>query len=83
MTNLESIKKEGRTEIMNAVLNKKLRDIEAAVDTFADRLLEEVERAVVPQELTGGGYDEMAEHQEGYNDCRSEVLEAFNKFKGV
>lgn len=52
-------------------------------DVILDRLLEEVEKAVVPEPLRvgDGTNQELLNRKKAYNECRDDVLEAFKKFR--
>lgn len=82
--NLDTIKREAREEFKaeyGAWFGFHERNHALAfLDTFADRLLEEVEKSVVPSsaaEGLGGDY------WDSYRNTREGVLEAFAKFRGI
>lgn len=48
-----------------------------------DRLVNEIEKAVVPEEDTARCYEECDEDRQfGFNKCRDKIQEAFTRFKG-
>lgn len=91
--NLKEIKKNAREEFVekhaweSGTVDKPAEEILPWLDTFADRLVEEIEKAVVEEMRSPFRPDD----KEFYNDVHREtgfvcarnfVKEAFNRFKG-
>lgn len=97
--NLTLLKQQAREEWMRAVeetdmpetddealIEERLAEVDRRIDIILDKFLDTVEASVVPEQgekITVDGMPMNEAGVGGFNQCRTAVLEAFAKFRGV